>query len=111
MGKWQLIIIWQKVNFHLKKRSSWTEIQFAKCEGFFCLDLWAAKHAKTGRRNDFREYRSRIRFLDNTQNRNSQTVSVAEIFFLYRNGMVLVATQQREDFHFLQTGLSLLSLL
>ena len=74
-------------NFSLKKNSSWTEIQFAKCEGFFCLDLWVATHGKTGRRNDFREYRSEIRFLDNTQNSNSQTVPLAEIFFLYRNGM------------------------
>ena len=58
-------------------------------KAFFCLDLRIATHAKTGRRNDFKEYRSKILFLDNTQNRNSQTVSFAEILFLHCNGMCL----------------------
>ena len=47
----------------LKKRSSWIEIQFAKCKGFFCLDMWVVTRAKTGRKNDFREYRSKISFV------------------------------------------------
>ena len=83
-----------------KKRSSWTKISFAKCEGYFRLDLWVATHAKTGRRNDFREYRSKIRFLDNTQIRNSQTVSLAEIFFLYRKGMCWWPRNNRKAFIF-----------
>ena len=87
-----------------KKRSSWIpswiEIQFAKCEGFFCLDLWVATHAKTGRRNDFREYKSKVRCLDNTQNRKSQTVSLAEILFLYCNGMCWWPHTNRKTFIF-----------
>ena len=47
-----------------------------------------------------------FRFLDNTQNRNSQTVSLAEILFLYRNGMCWWPHKQWEDRHLLQTGLS-----
>ena len=73
--------------------------------------MWIATHAKTGQRNDFREYRSKIAFvfLTTQKSRNSQTVSLAEILFLYRNGMCRWPHKQREDLHLLQTGLSLSS--
>ena len=110
MGKWKLIIIWQQATFHQKK-SSWVEIQFAKCKDFLCIDVWVATHPKTGQRNDFREHRSKATFFFLTTHKTVTHKLLQSLRSSFCIGMCWWPHEQREDFHLLQTGLSLWSLL
>ena len=64
-------------------------------------------HPKNGQRNDFREHRSKATFVFLTTHK-TVTHKLRSSFCI---GMCWWPHKQREDFHFLQTGLSLSSLL
>ena len=97
-------------NFPLKK-SSWIDIQFAKCNDFFCVDVWLATHPKTGQRNDFRGHRSKVTFVFFTTHKTVTHKLLQPLRSSFCIGMCWWPHKQREDFHLLQTGLSLSSLL
>ena len=116
MGEWQLIISWQQVTciFFLKIGVHGLRFSLQNVLRFFCLDPWVvSRTCKSGWKNDFREYRSKITFVFLTTDKTitHKLFHSLRSSFCVVTAIVLVATQQREDLHLLRNRLSLLSLL